>query len=99
LDITVVFVLEACLKIVALGFLLNGRTSYLRSGWNILDFCIVSISLMSLFSSNDDYSSLKALRTLRVLKPLRLISRNESLKIVINALIRSLTNVANVFLI
>jgi len=35
-----IFCLEAALKIVALGFLLHSD-SYLRNGWNVLDFIVV----------------------------------------------------------
>ena len=42
---------------------------------------------------------LKALRTVRVLRPLRLISRNQNLKLVINSLIRSVPSIANVMLV
>lgn len=35
-----IFCVEALLKIVALGFLLH-KGSYLRNGWNIMDFVVV----------------------------------------------------------
>ena len=38
---------EMMLKIIALGFWWCGPTSYLKDGWNILDFCIVMVGLMS----------------------------------------------------
>lgn len=41
-----VFVVEAALKIVAYGFVFNGRTSYLRDGWNVMDFFIVLCSIV-----------------------------------------------------
>ena len=40
----VIFTGEAILKIIAYGFLLHPG-SYLRSGWNFLDFVIVVIGL------------------------------------------------------
>jgi len=42
---------------------------------------------------------LKALRTIRVLRPLRLISRNQNLKLVIDSLIRSVPSIGNVMLV
>ena len=95
---TTLFVIEAVLKIVALGFIFNGKHSYMRNGWNILDFCIVVISVVSL-GGTGGLSAFKALRTLRVLRPLRLISRAENLKTAIDALIASLPQVANTLLI
>jgi hypothetical protein len=36
---TVIYLMEVCLKIGAMGFILD-ENSYLRSGWNIMDFII-----------------------------------------------------------
>lgn len=33
------------MKIIAYGFIINGKESYLRSFWNILDFFIVVVSV------------------------------------------------------
>ena len=38
---TLVFTLEALIKIISFGFLFNGESSYLRNPWNLLDFLIV----------------------------------------------------------
>lgn len=43
--LTSVFCLEAALKIVANGFVLCGSTSYIRSGWNVLDLLVLFISV------------------------------------------------------
>jgi len=37
---TIIFLIEAILKIVAMGFVIHGK-SYLRDGWNVVDFIIV----------------------------------------------------------
>jgi len=37
---TVVFLIEAIFKILAMGFVVH-RYSYLRDGWNVVDFFIV----------------------------------------------------------
>ena len=71
---TVIFTFEAMLKIIAFGFVLNGKNSYMKSGWNVLDFIIVLSALISLVF-NTDLEFFKALRILRVLRPLRLIKR------------------------
>jgi voltage-dependent calcium channel L type alpha-1D len=69
-----VFFLECFLKIIAYGFMMH-KGSYLRSSWNQLDFFIVVVSLLSLFDFGPG-SGLKAFRTVRVLRPLRMIGRN-----------------------
>ena len=43
--ITALFALEAFLKIVTLGLFRNGKHSYLRSPWNLLDFVVVVVSV------------------------------------------------------
>lgn len=73
---TVLFVVEAILKIAAFGFIIHKR-SYLRDPWNILDFLVVIIGLVSLLPS---VPNLKSLRTMRVLRPLRSINAIPSMK-------------------
>lgn len=60
---------EMALKIVALGFV-TGPRSYIRDGWNFLDFIVVIAGYLSL--SFSDYN-LAGLRIFRVLRPLRSI--------------------------
>jgi hypothetical protein len=45
--ITILFVLEAIIKIIVYGFIFNGPESYLRVGWNIFDFIIVIAAIFS----------------------------------------------------
>ncbi len=70
---TSVFSFEAMLKILTFGFTLNGKTSYLRNPWNMLDFSVVILSIISLTPLP---SSLKIFKVLRVVRPLRIIGRN-----------------------
>jgi hypothetical protein len=44
------FSIEALIKIITCGFLFNGKKSYLRSGWNLIDFIVVLTSLVSIFA-------------------------------------------------
>ena len=89
---------------MAFGFLMNGEFSYLRNGWNILDFLISMFSVsfknnflqaVSLFN----IPSLKFVKMLRILRPLRLISRNEGLKSSVLALIVSIPNIVMIIII
>ncbi len=80
---TVFFLLEFLIKVITFGFLMNGRTSYLRNPWNLLDFVIISLSIISLTPLP---SELKIIKILRVVRPLRLISRNKGLKVAVKAL-------------
>jgi hypothetical protein len=78
-----------------------GKNSYLRDGWNVLDFLIVCVSITSLALGDaaGGLNKLKALRTLRVLRPLRVIRRLENMKLAINSMIRSIPSIFNVLLI
>ena len=45
---TAIFSAECAVKVVAFGFVSNGKRSYLRDPWNVLDFSILLISLVML---------------------------------------------------
>jgi hypothetical protein len=94
---TIIFTLEMCVKIVAFGFVLH-KGSYLRDGWNILDFLIVIISLFAVANIGPG-KSLRALRTIRVLRPLRMVKRMKELKLVVDALLNSVSAIGNVMII
>eukprot|EP00347_Sterkiella_histriomuscorum_P005312 403357086 len=96
---TTLFVIESILKIITLGLIINGSQSYLRNLWNIADFSIVIISVLSIFYTNSRFNSIKAIRMLRVLRPLRIISRNQGLKVAVSALLMALPNILNVIII
>ena len=67
----VLFFIEMTLKISAHGFVLM-HGAYLRSAWNVLDFVVVVISMVQLFTGDSgNLESLRSLRTLRALRPLR----------------------------
>ena len=95
---TVIFTGEMMIKLVAMGVIFT-PDAYFLNGWNILDGIIVCISLLTLALSNLELGFLKSLRAMRALRPLRMISRNPNMKMVVNALIQALPDVANVTLV
>jgi hypothetical protein len=96
---TAIFFLEMCIKIAAFGFVACGKHSYIKNGWNVLDFMIVAVSIFSVVFSEYELGFLKALRLFRILRPLRLISRYKSLKMAINSLINSIPDIVNLLII
>lgn len=70
--------------------------SYLRDSWNRLDFFIVSTSIIDMILSNTDIPALKVLRMLRMIRPLRVISHNPQLKMIVAALFDSVGSIINV---
>jgi hypothetical protein len=83
---------------VANGFLFNGKTSYLRNPYNIIDFFIVIVSLISIVTDSN-LSVFKSLRVLRLFRPLRVIQRNEGLKVAVHALLMAIPNILYVSVI
>lgn len=90
---SMIFVVEAFLKIVGMGFVLHPR-AYLRDYWNWLDFFIVIVSLVGLVPGiNSD--SLKSLRTFRILRPLRSINSMPRMRNLIQSLLASIPGLLN----
>jgi len=89
---TTVFALEAVFKIIGMGFVV-GKGSYLRDGWNIIDFVVVISSLLTVIPG---FPRISALRTVRVMRPLRSLSRMPSMRAMINTLINSIPALLNV---
>ena len=94
----VLFNLEMMIKIVRNGFLWC-EGSYLTDPWSMLDFFIVVSADFDLIFSGVDLSFLKVVRMLRTLRPLRFISHNKSMKIVVNALLGSVPALINVIIV
>ena len=98
---TIIFTVEVIIKVIGAGLLFNGKESYLYTFWNILDFIVVVISIMSLTLPQDGSSlaTLKILRMGRLFRPLRVISRNEGLRVSIQALIVSFPAIIRLLMI
>nr|XP_039249115.1 sodium channel protein type 4 subunit alpha B-like [Styela clava] len=99
----VIFFIEMIMKWIGFGF-----KKYFTNGWCILDFFIVMFSIVSLSleiyammseSNSTDLSSLRVLRSLRAFRPLRAMSRFKGIKVVTDALFRSIPSILNVFVI
>ena len=88
---------EIVMKVLAYGFILN-QGAFMRNYWNLLDFIIVFFGYLSYlqFSAGID---LKSLRTFRVLRPLRMISSVEGLRLIMEAIISSLPLIGDIVLI
>lgn len=99
--LTCLFTVEMVLKIVVLGVVLH-RNAYFRSWWNVLDAFIVVVSILSLSAGQGQGQALKSLRSLRALRafrPLRFISRNPGLKLVVQTLLTSMRSILNVLFV
>uniref|UniRef100_A0A5S6QUK1 Voltage-dependent calcium channel type A subunit alpha-1 n=1 Tax=Trichuris muris TaxID=70415 RepID=A0A5S6QUK1_TRIMR len=81
-----IFTIECCLKVIAFGFVLH-KGSYLRSGWNILDFLVVLSGMISMLPFATSGFDLRTLRAVRVLRPLKLVSGIPSLQVVLKSIL------------
>ncbi|XP_069793639.1 probable voltage-dependent R-type calcium channel subunit alpha-1E isoform X1 [Narcine bancroftii] len=81
-----IFCFEAGIKIVALGFVFH-KGSYLRNGWNVMDFIVV---LSGLLATAATHFNLRTLRAVRVLRPLKLVSGIPSLQIVLKSIMKAM---------
>ena len=94
----IAFTLETVIKAISIGFVMDGG-SYLRETWNMLDFFIVTSSLLDMALSTIDLPIIKIFRLLRVLRPLRFISHNVSMKLIVSALFESVGGIVNVMIV
>ena len=83
------------LKVFSMGLVLH-KGAYLRSIWNILDFCIVVLSYLNFLPG---FGNFTAMRTLRVLRPLRSVNAIKGLKVLVIGLIHSMGGLFHVFLL
>ena len=88
----IIFIGEALVKIIAMGFILP-KKSYLRDNWNILDFIIVLSGILTMIlmsfptsGNSENIGFMKVLRMLRVLRPLKTISRYRGMQLVVRCL-------------
>ncbi|KAJ8384165.1 hypothetical protein AAFF_G00207830 [Aldrovandia affinis] len=108
----IIFTVETFLKILAYGLFMH-PSSYIRNGWNLLDFVIVIVGLFSVVletmtnKSGDPHHmagkpgglDVKALRAFRVLRPLRLVSGVPSLQIVLNSIMKAMVPLLHIALL
>ena len=100
---TILFCVEAAIKIYALSF-----AEYIREAWNIFDFSVASISILEdateVVATNLGLnpSLLRALRTVRILRVIRTVKSAKGLRLLLMTLLLSLPalyNIGSIFVI
>jgi len=91
-----IYTFEMILKIFAFGFVFN-EGSYLRDSWNVLDFGIITIGLVSfaisvsaISGNSATLSGLTGLRAFRILRPLRTVKKIPGLRSIMSTLFESM---------
>ncbi|XP_057611172.1 sodium channel protein type 7 subunit alpha [Chionomys nivalis] len=87
-----IFILEMLLKWVAYGF-----KAYFSNTWYKLDFMVVLVFCLSLIGKTRE--DLKPLTSIKFLRALRVLSQFEKMKVVLTALIKTMSPTSGVFLI
>ena len=95
--LSIIFIIEAIIKIIVMGFVIHPN-SYLRNKWNQLDFFVVLVSIIDFipYFHGDITIALKATRAFR---PLRIINKLKSLKLVVTAMVNSLPGILHVTMV
>jgi hypothetical protein len=83
---TAIFTFECFLKIIALGFV-SFPTAYMKDNWNAIDFIVVASGIVGMIPG---FPQLSSLRTVKVLRPLRSISRLPGMRKLVGALLNAL---------
>lgn len=90
-----IYSIEGFLKITALGFI-EGKRAYLKNKWNILDFFVVMLSLISWYPT---FKNSPFFKVFRMLRPIRTISFFPGLKILLTMLGESLKEMVSLFIL
>ncbi|XP_031635540.1 voltage-dependent calcium channel type A subunit alpha-1-like isoform X2 [Contarinia nasturtii] len=93
-----IFIVEAACKILANGLVLHPN-SYLRDVWNIMDFVVITSALLTMIPAIGEKMNLKILRAIRVLRPLKLVSRVPSLQVVLFSILKAMAPLLQIALL
>ena len=91
---TIIFTVELLINMYAHLF-----WAFVRDGWCMFDFFVVTVSLISTFNDNGDGAVMSVFRLLRAFRIIRIFGRLRSIRSIINALAASLIPVMNAFFI
>jgi len=92
-----IFIGEMALKLLAYP-LIWGQDAYLKSGWNWLDAIVVCVSIIDMLVPGSS-KILKTLRIMRAFRPLRIVSRNENLKIVVQTMFGAMPDLVTLIVV
>ena len=98
--LTALIYVEFVLKVTAMG-LAQGKGAYLKDAWNYLDFVVVASTVANSVSEaassgGAQGSGLSALRSIRLLRPLKLLSKIPALKVLVTTLFGSVMGLSGI---
>ena len=93
----ILFGLEAIVKIVAYGFLLNGPESYMWSYWNVFDLFIVITGILDVILDGGGW--ITTLRLMKCFQPLKALSKYKAGRMVMDTAEKALPMMMDVVLL
>jgi hypothetical protein len=78
--------------------MIKHKNSYLRNGWNIIDFIVVVSSIyeiLALMIMGENGLKINFMRLFRVLRPLKSVKRVPSMRRLVSIMLRSLPELVN----
>ena len=95
LTFLIIFAIEMVIKMLAQGLMLHPN-SYLRQGWNWLDFLVVIIGFIEMFSNG--LPGISTLRLIKTLRPLRSLQRIRGMRVLVQCILEAMPQMCNVLL-
>lgn len=99
----IVFGIEAVMKIIHTGFLFNGKWSYLRNPWNILDLVVIAAMILVMVLEGKvgsrDIVWLRALRAFRALRSMKVATKLDGMRAVVRSMGLAIPAVLEVLLV
>jgi len=89
----ILFAIEMILKATAFGLMMH-KKAYLCSGWNWLDFIVVVIGFVDMFSSG--LPGISTLRLVRTLRPLRSLQRIRGMRVLVQCILEAMPQMCTV---
>jgi hypothetical protein len=96
--VNLLFLGECIIKNIVLGSWMD-EGSYLRDNWNRLDGFIVATSILDMALADINIPGLKVIKLLRTLRPLRVISKNKGMRLIVFSLFDSIGPLGNVVMV
>uniref|UniRef100_A0A7S1H842 C2 domain-containing protein n=1 Tax=Hemiselmis andersenii TaxID=464988 RepID=A0A7S1H842_HEMAN len=94
---TALFTFEFVVQAVSKGLVMHNG-AYLRNTWNLVDFLVLVLSYIDL-SGLGETKQARVLRLGRALRPLRLIKRNQGMRLIVDALLATWRSVSMIILL
>jgi hypothetical protein len=91
-----IYTIEMVPKIIAQGFVMR-PFSYLRDGWNVLDFTVVLLGWATLMF--EGANNISAIKVIRILRPLRTINQIPKMPSLVATIMKSLPIMFNVMVL